>query len=459
MRPKARLTEGPVGRRLFLLAVPMLAGTFAMTTFNLADTYFVSRLGTLPLAAMGFTFPVVMFIGCIAHGLGMGTTSVVSRTIGEGDYEAARSITTHNLILAVAVVAVLSAVGWLTIEPVFRAIGATDEVLPFIRQYMTVWYAGVVFMVVPMMANSVIRAAGDTVWPSLIMVVGSVLNVVLDPILIFGLFGFPRLELRGAAIATVTARGLTLVAALAVLHRRHHLLDFSLPSLRAMWASWRRVLHIGIPASATNLLMPISSGIITRIVASFGEAAVAACGAGGRIGMFAFMIPMALGISQVPFIGQNWGAGRLDRVNLCRKYSNRFALYWGVCCALAFMLASNHMAALFSTDGRVVDVLALYLCIIPLGYGMREIHRYVGFSFNAIGHPMSSAGINAVRILGLLIPCTVLGARWFGLSGVFWGTVAADLAAACLALLWARWVFASLEARPPRDAGACKAQA
>lgn len=136
MRPKARLTEGPVGRRLFLLAVPMLAGTFAMTTFNLADTYFVSRLGTLPLAAMGFTFPVIMFIGCIAHGLGMGTTSVVSRSIGEGDYEAARRITTHNLILAVAVVAVLAAVGWLTIEPVFRAIGATDDVLPLIRQYM-----------------------------------------------------------------------------------------------------------------------------------------------------------------------------------------------------------------------------------------------------------------------------------------------------------------------------------
>ena len=454
MRRTAPLTEGPVGRRLFALAAPMLAGTFAMTAFNLADTYFVSRLGTVPLAAMGFTFPVIMFVGCIAHGLGMGVTSVVSRTIGEGDRATARRVTTHSLILAVLVVGCLSVVGLLTMDPVFRMLGATEAVLPLTRRYMTVWYAGVAFMVIPMMANAIIRAAGDTVWPSLIMVAGSAVNVVLDPLLIFGLAGCPRLGLQGAALATVVSRGLTLAAALAVLHRRHRMLDLSLPSLGTLWASWRRVLHIGIPTSATSLLMPLSNGIITRIVAGFGQAAVAACGAGGRVGMFAFMIPMALGISQVPFIGQNWGAGRLDRVNLCRTYSNRFALYWGLCIALAFMLASSPMAALFSTDPRVVDILALYLCIIPLGYGMREIHRYVGFAFNAVGRPLHSAGINALRILGLVIPCTVLGARWLGLSGVFWGMVAADATSACLALLWARAVFRELEALHPGPAHA-----
>ena len=451
MRNKATLTEGPVGRRLFLLAAPMLGGTFAMTAFHLADTYFVSRLGTLQLAAMGFTFPVIMFVACIARGLGMGTTSVVSRAIGAGDHDGARRVTTHSLILAVAVVGFFSVVGLLTIGPVFRMLGASDEVLPLIRRYMVVWYSGIAFMIVPMMVNDVVRAAGDTVWPSLIMILAAGLNVVLDPILIFGLWGFPRLELQGAAVATVISRGLTLVAALLVLHFRHRLLDLSLPSLRAMWASWRRVLHVGIPASATNLLMPLMSAIITRVVASFGEPAVAACGAGGRIGMFAFMIPMALGVSQVPFIGQNWGAGRLDRVNLCREYSNRFALYWGMCCAATFLLVSNHLAPLFSTDPRVVDILALYLGVVPLGFGMREIHRYVGFSFNAIGYPMHSAAVNAIRIVGFVIPCAVLGARGFGLSGMFWGMVVADVASACVALLWARRVFRTLEAEqaPP----------
>ena len=448
MRPGARLTEGPVGRSLVLLALPMLGGTFAMTAFNLADTYFVSRLGTKPLAAMGFTFPVVMLIGCIVRGLGMGTTSVVSQVIGSGDRDTARRVTTHNLLLAFLLVVLFSAVGLATIGPLFRMLGASDEVLPLIREYMVVWYAGIAFMVIPMMANDIIRATGDTVWPSLIMVLGSAINVVLDPILIFGLLGCPRLGLRGAALATVIARGTTLVASLLVLHRRHHMIEFALSPLPAMWASWGRVLHIGIPSSATNLLLPISTGIIIRVVAGFGEEAVAACGAGGRMEMFAFMIPMALGVSLVPFIGQNWGAGRLDRVNQCRTYSNRFALYWGVCCAAVFMAVSNPMARLFSKDPRVVDILALYLGIVPLGYGMREIHRYVGFAFNAIGRPLSSAGINAMRVVGLLVPCTLLGARWLGLPGVLWGRVIADVAGACFALLWARWLFRNIE--PPR---------
>ncbi len=444
-RTTAKLTEGSVARRLTALAVPMLGGTFAMTAFNLTDTYFVSRLGTLPLAAMGFTFPVVMFVTSIAHGLGMGATAVVSQVLGEGDHAQARRIATHSLILASLVVIAMSVIGLVSMGPVFRMLGASDEVLPLVHEFMLIWYSGIVVVVIPMMANGIIRSAGDAVFPSALMVFGSVLNVILDPIMIFGLFGFPRLGLRGAALATVLARAVTLVVTLYVLHRRHGLLELSVPRTSELWASWRRVMHIGIPSSATNLLLPISSGIITRIVAGFGETAVAACGAGSRIEMFAFMIPMALGVSQVPFIGQNWGAGRIDRVNLCRKYSNRFALYWGICCAVAFMLLSHRMAMFFSHDARVVDILTLYLCVIPLGYGMREIHRYVGFSFNAVGRPLSSAGINVIRIVGLLIPCTFLGARFFGLTGVFWGTVAADLTSACLALLWARHLFRGLE--------------
>jgi len=438
---RARLTEGAVGRRLFMLAFPMLGGTFAMCTFNLADTYFVARLGTTPLAAMGFTFPVVMFVTSITHGLGMGATAVVSQVIGERNHAFARKVTTHTLLLSTLVVGTFSLAGLLSMNHLFRTLGATDEVLLLVKQYMVIWYAGTVFVIIPMLANSIIRATGDTVFPSAIMIAASGLNVVLDPIMIFGLFGCPALGLRGAALATVIARGFTLLMTMLVLHHRHRLLDFSVPSLGEMWVSWRRVLHIGVPSSATNILGPLSAGIITRIVAGFGEEAVAACGAGGRLEMFAFMIPMALGISLVPFIGQNWGAGRVDRVNLCRKYSNRFALYWGLCCAVTFMLLSGKMAALFTKDPEVLDILALYLCVIPLGYGMREIHRYVGFSFNAIGRPLSSAAINAIRILGLLIPLTLLGACAFGLPGVFGGTVAADVLAACVAVLWARHVF------------------
>ena len=436
-------------RRLLGMAVPMLGGTFAMATFHLVDTYFVSRLGTRPLAAMGFTFPVIMFVACIARGLGMGATSVVSRAIGSGDHEQARRVTTHTMALTVLVTGAFAVVGLLTIEPVFRMLGATDDVLPMIRDYMVVWYAGVAFLFLPMMANDVIRSAGDTVFPSLLMIASCAVNAVLDPALIFGLWGFPRLELQGAAVATVISRGLSLVGAFWVLQARHRLLELSWPSLPEMWASWRSVFHIGIPSAMTNLLGPVASAIITRIVAGYGEAAVAACGAAGRIEMFAFMIPMALGISQVPFIGQNWGAGRLDRVNLCRKCSNWFAFVWGVGIAAVLFLLSAQMAALFSEDPEVVRVLTQYLSIVPIGYGMMEIHRYVGFSFNAVARPISSVWINVVRIVVLLVPLSCLGSWYFGLIGVFWGRVVADIVSASVALLWAHQVFRCLAESQP----------
>jgi len=423
-----------------------------MTAFHLADTIFVSRLGTSPLAAMGFSFPVIMFVGSIARGLGMGAAAVVSKTIGRGERDDARRVMTHALILAALVVAVFSIAGLASIEPLFRALGATDQLMPLIRGYMIIWYSGMVFMMIPMMANSGMRSAGDTLFPSLVMIGGCGLNVILDPIMIYGLFGFPRLELQGAALATVISRALTLAAALYALHRRHHLLDLSIPKLHEMWNSWRQLLHIGIPTSATNLLLPISNAVVIRIVAQFGETAVAACAAGRRVEMFAFLIPMALGVSLIPFIGQNWGAGRTDRIRTARKLANRFALMWGAACLITLFVLSGYIGRFFSEDPEVIRVITLYFRILPIGYGMRELHRYTGFTFIGVGRPMSSVAINVIRIVGLLVPCAYIGSVLYGISGIFWGTVVADVAAAAVALMWGHRVFTRL--KPPSPAGA-----
>mgnify|MGYP003116663043 FL=1 len=184
----------------------MLGGTFAMNAFNLADTWFVAKLGTVPLAAMGFSFPVVMVLITLSLGLGMGATTVVSHAMGAGDQELAKRLTTHAIILCILVVVFVSVVGLLTIDPVFRMLGAGPEVMPAIRGYMQVWYCGVVFLVIPMVANNIIRATGDMVRPSLIMAVTSVLNIILDPIFIFGFLFIPAMGIKGAALATVLSR-------------------------------------------------------------------------------------------------------------------------------------------------------------------------------------------------------------------------------------------------------------
>ena len=440
-RPAPKLTQKPVLPTLFAMAVPMLGGTFAMNAFNLTDTWFVAQLGTLPLAAMGFSFPVVMFLGSITRGLGTGATAVVSHALGRHDEKLAKRITTHTLILTTFVVVCITIGGLLTMDPVFIVLGAEPGILPLIREYMVIWYLSVAFMVFPMMASDILRATGDTVSPSLIMVLSAVLNIILDPIMIFGWFGCPPMGIRGAALATLLSMAVSCIAVLWILVHRHHLLTLEIPSWRAMLASWQEVLNIGLPSSLSNILIPISGAVITRIVARYGETAIAACGAASRIEMFAFMVPMALGVSLVPFVGQNYGANRLDRVKDGQRYSYGFAFLFGIVIAIVFTFFSGHLARLFSRDPKVIAVLTRYLSIIPLGYGMMEIHRYSGFFLNGIKKPLHSTGVNAMRILGLLIPFSFLGGQFWGIEGIFWGRAIADIFAGCVGMIWANAVL------------------
>ena len=314
MNITAKLTQDPVTPTLTRLAVPMLGGLFAVIAFNLADTYFVAKLGTRELAAMSFTFPVTMvFIG-VSFALGTGTTAVVSQAIGRGEQDAVRRIASDSIVLSFLVVLVCAGAGLATIDPLFRFLGATEDTLPLIAEYMTIWYMGIAFLVVPMVANSVIRSTGDTRVPALIMMGATGLNVILDPLLIFGWFGFPRMELEGAALATVIARGCTMAASLFILHFRDRILDFSPPRLGDVWNSWKLVGSIALPVSATNIMQPLGLGLVTRLVADYGPNAVAAWGAGSRISAFTLIPMYAVCSALVPFIGQNWGAGLFSRV-------------------------------------------------------------------------------------------------------------------------------------------------
>ncbi len=204
--PKPKLTEGPVGRHLVNMTVPVLFGIATMMAQGLIDTWFIGRVGDRELAAFGFGFPILMIVTSVAIGLGAGTSSVVARAIGAGNHARAQRLTTDSLILSFLITAVISAIGILTITPLFRLLGAPMEMLPLIRGFMTILYAGVPFVVVGMVGMASMRATGDTRLPSSLMVLASILNVILDPILIFGLGPIPAMGLNGAALAALLAR-------------------------------------------------------------------------------------------------------------------------------------------------------------------------------------------------------------------------------------------------------------
>ncbi|HDT13304.1 MAG TPA: MATE family efflux transporter [Candidatus Aminicenantes bacterium] len=416
---RVTLVAEPVGRTLVQLTWPMIVGHLGMVAFNLADTFYVGRLGTRELAAMSFTFPVVMAVSSLAIGLGIGTAAVVSRAIGEGDEHKIRRLTTDSLVLAFIIVAAFIGLGILSIDPVFRLLGAEPDLLPLIKEYMRIWYLGMIFVVVPMVGNNAIRATGDTKTPTAIMLVAVLINVVLDPLLIFGFGPFPRLELAGAAASTVISRATTFVVALWVLGRRERMLTARFPSVRAVMSSWGKILYIGLPSAATRMIVPIAIGIITRIVSAYGAEAVAAYGVASRIEFFALMVIMSLGAVFAPFTGQNWGAGRLDRVRVGMRSSARFSLLYGLGAFVLLAAAAHPVAGFFTRNPDVAAAIKLYLRIVPLGYGLQGVLVIVGAALNALNKPLHAAGLVLSQMIVIYVPLAYLGSSLFGLAGVF----------------------------------------
>ncbi|MEA3423607.1 MAG: MATE family efflux transporter [Bacillota bacterium] len=419
MRKKISLTEGSVKKSLIDLTIPMIFGMLGLIVFNLVDTFFVSMLGTNELAALSFTYPVVLILNSISLGIGMGAASLVSRAVGANDFKRIKRYATDSLTLGALVVFIVMIIGLNTIEPVFRLLGATDELMPIITSYMRIWYIGVIFVVIPMVGNNSIRALGDTKTPSLIMLVAAIVNTILDPILIFGLGPFPRLEVPGAAIATVFSRMITFSVAIYVLGYRDKILSIKGAGINQIIDSWKNILYIGVPNAVIKIIQPIGVGIITGLLANISIEAVAGFGIAAKIERFAIIIIGALSVVAVPFIGQNYGGKKFTRIKEALKESYKIIFVTAVIVYFILLLSSNFIGGLFSDDVEVVNVFTTYIRIISMFYGIYGIQLIGNSFFNAINEPFKASMITAVQMFVIFIPMAILTSEPFGIYGIF----------------------------------------
>ncbi|NBC23722.1 MAG: MATE family efflux transporter [Gammaproteobacteria bacterium] len=453
----AKLTEGPVGRHLVAMTLPMMIGISATMGVYLVDTWFVGQLGTDPLAAIAFTFPVVFTLTSVAIGLGAGTSSVLARAIGAHDAAQARRIATDALVLAFLITLVLALIGAFTIEPLFRLLGAPPDMIPMIRDYMLVWYAGMVFVVVPMVGMASLRATGDARIPGMLMIASALLNAVLDPLLIFGLGPFPRLELTGAAVAGLIGRAAAFVGAIWVLHFRLRLLTLDWPGAAAIGASWRRILHVGLPAAGTNTIIPVSIGVVTAMLAGYGPEVVAGFGVASRVEGMMLITFFAMSAIIGPVVGQNLSARKPERIFEALSLCTRFCLGLGLVLALVLAVFGRPLAALFSDEPRVVTVAATYFLIVPVSYGTAGMVMVMNASFNGIGRPLPAVVVSVMRMVVLYLPLAWAGSALAGYPGIFAAYAAANVICGFGAWRWAVREVARQQADMPapaeRDAG------
>lgn len=427
-----------MGKHLVAMTVPVLFGITTMMLQGFADAWFIGQVGDRELAALGFTFPVLMVVTSVAIGLGAGTSSVVARAIGTHNHRRARRLATDSLILAFGLTALVAIVGIATMGPLFRLLGAPDDLLPLIFGYMTVLYSGVPFVVVGMVGMSCMRATGDTRLPSFLMVLASVANLVLDPILIFGVGPIPALGLQGAAWAAFIARGSIFFGTLYLMRYRLDMISFNKPRGPELKQSWRDILHVGIPAAGTNAIIPIAVGVITAMLARYGPEAVAGFGVATRIEALTLVVFYALSAIIGPFVGQNVSAGRADRIYLALKLCTIFCLVAGLVMAAVLALVNNWLAALFSENPAVVEVAAVFMLVAPISYGAYGMVMVMNASFNGMGKPIPAVWISVSRMVFIYVPLAFLAQNYFGILGIFGAYAVANVVTGALSYMWAR---------------------
>lgn len=430
---KARsLVSDPIKPTLWRMTWPVIIGVLTLISFNVVDTFFIGMLGTDPLAAVSFTFPVTFTVISLAIGLGIGTSAVIARKRGSGREEHARFDGAVALIVAGLLVSALSVLGYLFLEPIFTALQAQPRLMPYIRDYMHVWLIGAALLVLPMVGNAVLRAAGDTRTPSIIMASGGLLNAIFDPILIFGWGPIPAYGIQGAALASLLSWTIGVVLVLWYLNYKQ-LLTLVAPIGASFAHSAKQILSIGIPAAGANMLTPLAMAVLTAIVAGYGAPAVAAFGVGTRLESLASVVILALSMSLPPLISQNFGAHAFDRVAAAYRLAVNSIIVIQLVMYVALVIFAPGIAAAFTDDPEVARIIRLFIYIMPLAYGLQGVIILTNSSFNALHRPMSALMLSIFRLFVMFVPLSYLGAVWFDLTGLFVGGVVANIVTAGVA--------------------------
>ncbi len=415
------IISAPIGSTLFKLTVPMLYALLAIMGLGIVDSYFISFLGTQELAAMGFVVPIAFTMTSVSLGLGMAISTLTSKLIGANKYSLAARLITDGFYLTFFVSVLLSALLAWQLEPIFSLIGADKDTMPAIMAYMNTWLVGCVFLMLTQACSSTFRAIGDTKTSALISIVLTVVNIVLDPILIFGIGPIPSMGMQGAALATVFAVVISTLMAFYFLGVKEKLILTALPQWQLFKENLSNLLSIAIPAVLANAIVPITGAVLTSFVAVYGADAVAGFGVGGRIEAVSLIITYALSATIPAFIGQNLGADNKARVAEAIRISFSFVFFAQLIIYVLLAAFSVQISYLFSNETAVQNVIQLFLWVIPASYGLSSMVILTNVAMNVLGKPKIALYINLARLVIIYLPLTVIGGYLFELKGIFIG--------------------------------------
>ena len=432
------LTTGSIPSSLVRLAAPILLGMIMFTLYLLADLYFVGRLGPDAVAALSISGNAFFIHLGLSTVLGTGAMALIAQAFGRKDYSYAATVFKQSIILTLIVGTAAAVTGLLVARPYIAFFGGTGQSYIWGVQYFQIFSISFIFMLLLYVVGSTYRGMGDTRTPFMVMIQANLLNIGLDPLFIFGLLGLPRLEVRGAALASLISQIYALCLYLFFIRRKSFPLDLKgnwLPRLAVI----KQSLAIGLPSGLSHFLLAANLMITYRVVSPYGTAALASVGIGWRVLNAVYLPVIALSSATAAMVGQNFGAVKPQRVQRSYRLSAFIAAIYMLACTVVCWMLPAELVGIFTEDSEVLEFGRGYLTIFSLSNVFVGMIMVMGAAFQGLGktYPSLMGAIVDNAIYAALVFSLPLIFGW-GISSIWWIKVAATLMETVIVAIWLR---------------------
>lgn len=431
-------TTGNEAKHIFRFALPMLIGNIFQQLYNVVDSIIVGRyLGEKALAAVGASFPIIFMVIALIIGIGIGSSVVISQYFGAKDYDKVKRASDTTYIFLFFAGIFITFVGLLSGEHIFRLMRLPEEILPLAKTYLDIYMYGMVLMFGFNSVSSILRGVGDSKTPLYFLIISTFLNIFLD-ILFVLVF---KWGIAGAAWATVVAQAFSFVIAVIYLERLRHMLRITFKRLVFDWNIFRQSVKIGLPTGIQQTLVALGGMALMGIVNTFGTEVIAGFSAAGRIDSLAVIPIMNFSASLSGFVGQNIGAGKVDRVKRGLWATIKMSVLFSVIITAIIVIWGDKMMVIFTTNPRVVGIGYHYLMVVSFFYVVFAVMFCINGLLRGAGEAVVPMYITLLSLWIVRIPLAYLLSKTFAMNeaGVWWSIPIGWLMGAIASVVYYRY--------------------
>lgn len=430
--------HGSLTKNILKLSWPMMLGMLSQTLFNVVDRLYLGRYSGDALAAVGMTFPFIFLTIALAGGVGVGVNSLISRLLGANKNEEANRVAEHSVILALLISLFFSTLGIFFSRDIFIFAGAPESILDMAVVYTNIIFSGVIFMVGSFIINSILRGTGDTKNPMIMMVMATLVNIIIDPIFIFGFSFIPEMGVKGAAIATVISRSLALIYGIIFILSGKSIISISFKKFKYRFQIIKDIFKVGLPASIQQGAVSLAFFFILMMVTKYGENAIAAYTIVATLDSVSILPIIGLSTATVTIVGFNVGANKLDRAEKACWIASKLSILFGTLMGIMYFILPEFFVGFFTVDPEILAIGTLFLKILSLFTGYVAIIFIVSSAFQGAGKAMPALVLVILRMFILMLPFAyIFSVRLdLGLSYIWWAFPFSGVITATVAIFW-----------------------